>query len=60
MTEEENTPLPDIFGLTRLEDKLIDMPCFLGGKMTLDEFDDMATHYIQSYLYREQWLQNTN
>ena len=57
MTQEQEEPtiLPDL-GLQRLGDQMIDMPCFIGGKITLDGFDDMATHYIQSYMYRLQWL----
>lgn len=53
--EEETTILPQIPGLKRLGDCMVKTPCFIGGEMTLDEYEDMVTHYVQSYLYRLQW-----
>jgi hypothetical protein len=54
MKEEEIVTITEapVTGLKRIGDYTIDMPCFVGGKITLDAYEDVATHYVQSFINR--------
>ena len=54
MTEDMKIPA-SIFGLKTLDERMVKMPCYLGGEMSLWHYNDMVTYYVQSYIQFEEY-----